>query len=118
MPRSPLSGGQPMNPLVAALALLVPVPAAAGDAPRLELVGGVKKVWGGGRHNAFTDLARFGGRWYCAFREGDAHVGGDGKLRVLASADGETWEPVALLTEPGVDLRDPKLSVTPDGRLM
>jgi hypothetical protein len=105
-----------MNPLAAALALLLTVPTA--DAPRLELVGPVKKIWDGGKHNAFTDLIRFGDRWYCAFREADAHVGGDGKLRVLASADGDTWESVALLAEAGIDLRDPKLSVTPAGRLM
>jgi hypothetical protein len=96
----------------------VSVPRPAADAPRLELVGEVKKIWDGGKHNAFTDLIRFGGRWYCTFREGDAHVGGDGKLRVLSSADGGKWESVALLEEKGIDLRDPKLSVTADGRLM
>jgi dienelactone hydrolase len=88
------------------------------DAPRLELVGGVKKIWDKGKHNAFTDLIRFKDRWYCTFREADGHVGGDGQLRVLSSADGEAWESAALLSEKGIDLRDPKLSVTPDGRLM
>jgi hypothetical protein len=39
-------------------------------------------------------------------------------IRVIRSADGEAWESVALLTEEGVDLRDPKISITPDGRLM
>jgi hypothetical protein len=103
---------------LATLALVcAPLPA-ADAAPRLELVGGVTKVWDQGRHNAFTDLIRFGGRWYCTFREGDAHVGGDGKLRVLSSTDGTRWESVALVAETGIDLRDPKLSVTPDGRLM
>lgn len=92
--------------------------AAAQPAPRLELVGEVRKVWDAGRHNAFTDLIRFRDTWYCTFREGDAHVGGDGKLRVLASADGAAWESVALLAEAGIDLRDPKFSVTADGRLM
>lgn len=45
-------------------------------------------------------------------------MGGDGKLRILESADGENWKSAALLAEPGIDLRDPKLSLTPDGRLM
>jgi hypothetical protein len=103
-----------MGPLAVALALLAPP---AGP-PRLELDGPVTKVWDAGRHNAFTDLVRFADRWFCAFREADAHVGGDGKLQVLTSADGTSWEPAALLAEPGIDLRDPKLSVTPDGRLM
>jgi hypothetical protein len=78
----------------------------------------VKKIWDAGKHNAFTDLIRFRDRFYCTFREADAHVGGDGGLRVLVSADGNTWKSAALLIEKGVDLRDPKLSITPDGRLM
>ncbi len=98
--------------------LVAPAPVAERNAPRLELVGEVTKVWDRGKHNAFTDLVRFKDRWYCSFREGDAHVGGDGELRVLSSADGTQWESVALLAEKGIDLRDPKLSVTADGRLM
>ena len=86
-------------------------------AAKPELIS-VKKIWDAGPHNAFTDLIRFQGRWYCSFREADDHVGGDGKLRVLTSADGEQWTSAALVSEPGVDLRDPKLSITPDGRLM
>jgi hypothetical protein len=105
-----------MNLLLASL--LIALAPAAADAPRLELVGGVTKIWDKGKHNAFTDLIRFDGRWYCTFREADAHVGGDGQLRVLSSADGTKWESASLLTEKGIDLRDPKLSVTPDGRLM
>ncbi len=100
-------------PLSLASALLA-TPAHA-DAP--ELIS-VEKIWDRGAHNAFTDLARWRGKWYCTFREADAHVGGDGKLRVLESADGKAWEPVALIAEEGIDLRDPKLSVTPKDLLM
>lgn len=78
----------------------------------------VVKIWDQGKHNAFTDLARWRGKWYCTFREADAHVGGDGQLRVLESADGQQWASIALLSEPGIDLRDPKLCITPDDRLM
>lgn len=78
----------------------------------------VKKVWDQGNHNAFTDLIRFREAWFCTFREADDHVGGDGRLRVITSRDGEAWESAALLAEEGIDLRDPKLSITPDGRLM
>ncbi len=78
----------------------------------------VQKIWDQGPHNAFTDLLRFRDEWFCAFRESEAHVGGNGGLRVLVSADGDHWKSAALVTEPGVDLRDPKLSITPDGRLM
>jgi hypothetical protein len=76
------------------------------------------KIWDQGKHNAFTDLIRWQDAWYCAFREAQGHVGGDGRLRVLRSADGQQWESVALISERGVDLRDPKLSITPDDRLM
>ena len=107
-----------MHTLLLALAVLAAPRPVADANPRLELAGDVKKVWDGGKHNAFTDLLRFKDRWYCTFREGDAHVGGDGKLRVLSSADGAKWESVALLEEKGIDLRDPKLSITADGRLM
>src|SRR5262245_25723729 len=96
------------------IAWAMSLPARAGGQ---ELVS-VTKIWARAPHNAFTDLIRWHGTWYCTFREADAHVGGDGKLRVLASADGTAWEPAALVAEEGIDLRDPKLSVTPDDRLM
>lgn len=86
-------------------------------APSLEQIE-VRKIWDAGAHNAFTDLIRFKDQWFCSFREGDDHVGGDGKLRVLTSTDGQQWTSAALLTEEGIDLRDPKLSITSDGRLM
>jgi hypothetical protein len=37
---------------------------------------------------------------------------------VLRSANGASWVSAALVTEPGIDLRDPKLSIAPDGRLL
>ena len=77
-----------------------------------------RKIWDAGDHNAFTDLTRWHDRWWCTFRESHAHVGGDGKVRVITSADGQQWESAALLEEKGVDLRDPKFSITPDNRLM
>ena len=101
-----------MRTLLLAL-LLTPLAAAAEP----EIVS-VEKAWDQGGHNAFTDLVRFDSRWYLTFREGERHVGGDGKIRVLTSGDGEAWESIALIAEEGVDLRDPKLSVTPDNRLM
>src|SRR4051794_20206643 len=103
-----------------ALSLLIPgilfLPnASPAQAPRLV---SVQKIWDQGKHNAFTDLLRWRGKWYCVFREADAHVGGDGKLRVLESSDGKDWQPVGLVVEEGIDLRDPHLSITPDDRLM
>jgi hypothetical protein len=78
----------------------------------------VKRIWDRGPHNAFTDLIRFEGRWWCTFREGEDHAIGNGKVRMIFSEDGDKWQSAALVAEKGVDLRDPKLSVMPDGRLM
>lgn len=78
----------------------------------------VRKIWDRAPHNAFTDLVRHNGRLYCVFREGARHVSPDGALRVLRSRDGEAWEPAALIASRDGDLRDAKITVTPDGRLM
>ena len=34
----------------------------------------VARIWDQAPHNAFTDLIRHDGQWYCAFREGEGHV--------------------------------------------
>ncbi len=103
--------------LQAGLVLAVAVTASAADPPRAEIVD-VRKIWDQAPHNAFTDLIRHNGRWFCVFREGQAHVSPDGALRVLTSADGDTWTSVALVTSDTADLRDAKITTTPDGRLM
>ena len=83
----------------------------------------VKQIWSNGSHCAFTSIERFKGRYYCTFREGATHIfdsdgKAEGKVRILASEDGEKWETVAFIGKEGFDLRDPKLSVTPEGKLM
>jgi hypothetical protein len=78
----------------------------------------VKKIWDRGEHNAFTDLIRFRDRWWCTFREAKAHGKSLGKVRVIVSEDGDNWTSAALVEQAGIDLRDPKLSIMPDGRLM
>ncbi len=90
------------------------------NAPRhVAQLEAVECIWREAPHSAFTDLLRVDGRLLCAFREGDAHVHGrDGTIRVIERVPDGTWKPVAELREDGVDLRDPKLSITPDGRVM
>lgn len=83
----------------------------------------VKTIWDNHNHAAFTSIVKFKGRWYCSFREFESHIFDSegnalGKTRIIASDDLENWESVALFGLDGYDLRDPKLSVTPDGRLM
>ena len=74
-------------------------------------------------YSAFPSIIQFQGSYYVSFREAESHIfNRDGKAagqtRILRSSDGEHWESVALLGKEGFDLRDPKLSVTADGRLM
>ena len=78
----------------------------------------VRKIWDQAPHNAFTDLVRFNDKWFCVFREGTAHVSPDGALRVITSKDGKDWASASLVTRPDSDLRDAKLTITPDNRLM
>lgn len=77
-----------------------------------------KRIWDRSPHNAFTDLVRYRDRFYCVFREGETHVSGDGSLRVISSKDGDTWESAALIRSDNSDLRDAKITVTPDNFLM
>lgn len=83
----------------------------------------VEQIWSNGSHCAFTSIEQFNGRYYCTFREGASHIfdskgNAEGKIRILASDDGQKWESVAFIGKKGFDLRDPKLSITPEGKLM
>jgi hypothetical protein len=82
----------------------------------------VEKIWDEAPHNAFTDLVRWKGCFWCTFREAGSHVpknaSDNGKIRILKSADGSEWQSVALLSSEKYDLRDPKLSVAPGNKLM
>jgi hypothetical protein len=78
----------------------------------------LRKIWDEAPHNAFTDLIRFRNAWFCVFREGTDHRSQDGQIRILHSDDGVAWIAEAVLSMPGLDLRDPKITVTPAGVLM
>jgi hypothetical protein len=80
-----------------------------------------QKIYDGSTHNAFTDLIRYNNAWYVSFREAASHTSTAttvGKVRVLKSTDLKAWTSVVNLTITRKDLRDPKLSITPDGKLM
>lgn len=81
----------------------------------------VKKVYGDGRtYCAFTTLVKRESTYYLAFREGDTHVadGDYGKIKILYSSDGDKWELYQIISLDQIDLRDPNLSVMPDGKLL
>ncbi len=93
--------------------------------------GGVTYVWQDVWHdttpnlnfNAFGDLTNYNGNWYMVFRSAIGHGiplegAQGGEIRVLESANGQNWSSVALLSDSGADLRDPKISVTPSNQLL
>jgi hypothetical protein len=82
----------------------------------------VERIWDND-YSAFPSIVRYRGAYYVSFREGVSHIFDEngiaaGKTRILRSKDCKHWKSVALLSKEGYDLRDPKLSVTADGRLM
>jgi hypothetical protein len=82
------------------------------------------RVWNSAPYNSFTDLTWYKDRFVLAFREGIVHgvpntSQAGGNLRILQSTDGQSWTSAALIQAGfNEDLRDAKLSVMPDGRLM
>ena len=79
-------------------------------------VDAIQQVYNDGNHNAFTDLIRFRGRFYLTFRNcPDGHMLYEtSRIMVLASDDGETWEPVHAFSVPKRDVRDPHFLVFRD----
>ena len=105
--------------LISVLAILSTVCVTAQEEIRVTArLLSVRMIWDEGPHNAFTDLVRWRGRFYCAFREGTGHAEGLGTIRVIVSGEGEAWQSVGVLEREGYDLRDAHLAVTPDDRLM
>jgi hypothetical protein len=79
----------------------------------------LKTVWDKAPHNAFPDLIRFKNYFYAAVREGNNHMpDNSGQVRLLRSKNGDNWEDVGLLDMEGYDVREARLSVTPEGRIM
>jgi hypothetical protein len=83
--------------------------------PQAELVS-TQKIWDKATHHGATDLVRFQNLFYCCFREGPSATSGPGIVHLMLSSSGETWVDHMKLAEPNVDLRDPKLIVTHDGK--
>ena len=82
----------------------------------------VERIWDRG-YSAFPSIVRYKGAMYVSFREGVSHIFDEngiaaGRTRILRSRNGRRWKSVALLSKEGYDLRDPKLSVTPDGNYL
>lgn len=111
-----------MNRIISFIALFLML-AGISTAGAQQIAYSVDKIWDNGQHNAFTSIEKFKGEYYVTFREGETHIfdkngNAEGKIRILHSKDGVKWEALPAIGKEGYDLRDPKFSITPDGRLM
>lgn len=115
--------GNPMGLLSPGFALLLSfLPAVNArdsdrDPPPAVSVSAPRRVFHNGEHNAFTDLVRFRGHLYLAFRScPDGHmVHPTASVIVLRSLDhGANWEQVHRFSVPHRDTRDPHFLVFND----
>jgi hypothetical protein len=69
----------------------------------------VRRIYGDGKHNAFTDLCLYKGIYYCTFRScPEGHMlFSSSRIRVLASDDAVKWREVFQFSVPQRDVRDP-----------
>ncbi len=81
--------------------------------PSLELE--TWSVVSDGLHNSNTDLVHWRGSFWLVHAASPWHLGSEScRLRVWRSADAVQFEPVAELSMPGEDIRDPKFAVIGD----
>lgn len=74
----------------------------------------ITTVYDDGRHNAFTSIARWRGRYWLAFRQATSHRALDGRIAVISSPDLLQWsDPVVVIDTP-YDDRDPSVYVWRD----
>ncbi len=79
----------------------------------------ITKIWDEAPHNAFPDMIRFQDHFYVAVREGNNHMpDNSGRIQIIRSKDGDEWEKVGLLEKEDMDVREARLSVTPEGKIM
>ncbi|GAA0857137.1 hypothetical protein [Aliiglaciecola litoralis] len=77
-----------------------------------------KKLTVSPKHNAFTDLCEYNRQLICCYREATDHMGVDGAVRIMIlNYEGQIIAQ-SRITIAHCDLRDPKLTVMPDGKLL
>lgn len=78
----------------------------------------LNKISGAATHSAFTDLCLWQGHLYCCFREASNHISNDGRIAILKMDLSGKVLAKRTISETLSDLRDPKLTITPDNNLM
>ena len=84
----------------------------ADEMPTVK-VSNVRRVFHNGEHNAFTDMVRFQGRYYLAFRScPEGHmIHPTASVIILASDDLQVWQQVHRFRVKRRDTRDPHFLV-------
>lgn len=79
-------------------------------------------IYSDGKHNAFTDVCIYKGKYYLCFRNSERHCPLNkneyGKIYIMQSLDGDNWKLLYIVRDVDSDLRDPKFVVTSDNKLM
>lgn len=71
----------------------------------------IRKIYGDGKHNAFTAFRKWNGAYWIAFRHADSHGYGEADLIVLRSEDTLDWKEAARINVLPDD-RDPQFLAT------
>ena len=78
----------------------------------------LKKIGHKADHNAFVDLCAFKQQLFCCYREAENHISADGTICVLSlDYKGNVLHSTRIAIA-HTDLRDPKITITPDGHMM
>lgn len=78
----------------------------------------IKKIGYKADHNAFVDLCAFNQQLFCCYREAENHLSADGTIRILSLDYAGNVLHSSQITIPKTDLRDPKITLTPEGHIM
>ena len=78
----------------------------------------IKVIGKKGDHNAFVDLCEFNQQLFCCYREAQNHISADGTIRILTLDHQGNVLGSSRIAIPKTDLRDPKITLTPDGNIL
>lgn len=81
-------------------------------------LGDVRRLSSPSNHSAFTDLVSFRGKLFCCFRQGHSHVSDDGEIEITLINENGVLIQRSKLSVPGMDLRDPKFTVSHEEKLI
>ncbi|MDO6709341.1 hypothetical protein Q4567_01270 [Aliiglaciecola sp. 2_MG-2023] len=82
------------------------------------MINWTNSIWKTSKHSAFTDLCEFADKLFVSFREASDHMSQDGDIRIVTCDLFGKKINSTTLKMANCDLRDPKLTVMPDGKLL